>query len=102
MRFTGKGILITGAGGGFGHLALRFVDEGAGLTLQDINDDALAETAELCGAKGAKVVSLAGDVSDEDHGKALVDLAVQTFGRVDGDLRRHSGNLCTERLKGTK
>jgi NAD(P)-dependent dehydrogenase (short-subunit alcohol dehydrogenase family) len=84
MRFRDLSVLITGAAGGFGRLAAqRFAEEGARLTLQDIAEGGLAETAELVKANGGEVVRLAGDVSREAHAKALVDLAVATYGRLD-------------------
>ena len=102
MRFKDLSVLITGAAGGFGRLAAqRFAEEGARLTLQDIAEGGLAETAELVKAKGGEVVCLAGDVSQEAHAKALVDLAVATYGRLDialnnagigGKIAHHPGH----------
>lgn len=84
MRFEGKSVLITGAGSGFGQLAAeRFAEEGARLTLQDISEGGLAATAERVTARGGEVVCLTGDVSDEAHAKALVELALATHGRLD-------------------
>jgi NAD(P)-dependent dehydrogenase (short-subunit alcohol dehydrogenase family) len=84
MRFAGNSVLITGAGSGFGRLAAeRFAGEGARLTLQDISDAGLAETAERVRAKGGEVAALAGDVSVEAHAKTLVELALASYGRLD-------------------
>jgi NAD(P)-dependent dehydrogenase (short-subunit alcohol dehydrogenase family) len=84
MRFKDLNVLITGAASGFGRLAAqRFAAEGAKLTLQDIAEAGLAETAELIRSKGGAVVTLAGDVSDEAHAEALVSLAVKTHGQLD-------------------
>jgi NAD(P)-dependent dehydrogenase (short-subunit alcohol dehydrogenase family) len=84
MRFQDMSVLITGAASGFGRLAAeRFAEEGAKLALQDISPDGLAETTEGVRSRGGEVAMLAGDVSDEAHAKALVDLAVKSFGRLD-------------------
>jgi NAD(P)-dependent dehydrogenase (short-subunit alcohol dehydrogenase family) len=84
MRFKGMSVLITGAASGFGRLAAeRFAEEGAKLALQDISPEGLAETCERVASRGGEVAVLAGDVSDEAHAKALVGLAVKSFGRLD-------------------
>ncbi|MCC2112381.1 MAG: SDR family NAD(P)-dependent oxidoreductase, partial [Hyphomicrobiales bacterium] len=55
MRFRGKSVLITGAGSGFGkQAAQRFAEEGARLTIGDIDEAGLAETAAGAGAAGAE------------------------------------------------
>jgi NAD(P)-dependent dehydrogenase (short-subunit alcohol dehydrogenase family) len=84
MRFQDMSVLITGAASGFGRLAAeRFAEEGARLTLQDISPDGLAETCESVASRGGEVAMLAGDVADEGHAKALVGLAVKSFGGLD-------------------
>ncbi len=84
MRFKDMSVLITGAASGFGRLAAeKFAAEGAKLTLQDVSEPGLAETAERIRARGGAAVTLVGDVSDEAHAKALVQLAVDTYGRLD-------------------
>ena len=83
-RFDGKTVLITGAPRGFGGLAAdRFAAEGARLVLCDISSDGIAAKGAELKARGAAVVVLAGDVANEETHKALVDLALQTYGRLD-------------------
>lgn len=80
-RFDGLTVLISGAAGGFGgRAAERFAAEGARLVLSDLDAERLeAKAANL----DAEVAALAGDVADETHSQALVDLAVQRFGSLD-------------------
>src|SRR5512145_2703220 len=48
MRFLGKKILVTGAASGIGRAtAIRFASEGAKVTIGDINEAGLRETAEM-------------------------------------------------------
>ncbi len=84
MRFKDTSVLITGAAGGFGRLAAqRFAAEGAKLTLSDISETGLAETVRLVRAEGGEVADVPGDVSDEQHAKDYVALAISTYGRLD-------------------
>lgn len=84
MRFRDKSVLITGAASGFGRLAAhRFAAEGARLTLSDIAESGLAETAQQVHAQGGEAVTIAGDVSDEQHAQAYVALAIGSYGRLD-------------------
>jgi NAD(P)-dependent dehydrogenase (short-subunit alcohol dehydrogenase family) len=84
LDFTDKNILITGAGSGFGAaLSCALAARGATLILADINAAGLDETVAKVKAFGTEVAMLVGNVADELHAKALVDLAQNQFGRLD-------------------
>lgn len=85
MRLQDKVIVITGSATGIGAACVRrMVDEGARVVATDIVvDKGEALAAELRG-KGASVSFLAGDASSAQHIEALVKLAVDTHGRIDG------------------
>ena len=77
--FADKVAIVTGAARGIGAAAARmFADEGASVVLGDV----LPEVNEFAGQLGV-AVALQGDVSDPDYAKALVDLAVETYGGLD-------------------
>jgi len=80
-RFTDKVALITGAGSGMGRaITIRLCDEGASVLAVDIDGDRLDETKGLVSG----TVSLrCADVSDPSTCAALVDAAVEEFGRLD-------------------
>jgi NAD(P)-dependent dehydrogenase (short-subunit alcohol dehydrogenase family) len=82
--FKGQVALVTGASSGMGLATARaFAEQGASVTLADINEDALrAATNELTSA-GHHVLGVVCDVSDEDQVAALVNRTVASFGRVD-------------------
>jgi meso-butanediol dehydrogenase / (S,S)-butanediol dehydrogenase / diacetyl reductase len=87
MRFEGKTIVVTGSGRqkGLGQGILqRFADEGANCVVTDvaITSEAEAVAEELRG-RGAKVATIACDVSDATQCNALVTNTVDTFGSVD-------------------
>ncbi|WP_394730071.1 SDR family NAD(P)-dependent oxidoreductase [Altererythrobacter sp. GH1-8] len=86
-QFTGKTIIVTGSGKekGLGQGILQaFADEGANCVVSDLAIDAEAEgVAEELRSRGAKVATIACDVSQPDQCEALIAGAVEHFGGVD-------------------
>ena len=87
MRFAGKTVVVTGSGRhqGLGQGILqRFADEGANCVVSDVTITGEAEeVAEELRGRGAKVATLACDVSDAAQCDALIAGAVAAFGGVD-------------------
>jgi 3-oxoacyl-[acyl-carrier protein] reductase len=84
MRLQDKSIIVTGSGGGIGEgIAKRLAAEGAKVIVNDINV-ALGEkvVADIVKA-GGTASFFAADVTKTDEVKALVDAAVQRYGRLD-------------------
>jgi NAD(P)-dependent dehydrogenase (short-subunit alcohol dehydrogenase family) len=84
-RLEGRAAVVTGADSGIGRaVALAFAREGADVVVAylDEHDDA-AETCRVVEEAGRKAVRVPGDLSEEAHCKALVDRAVEAFGRID-------------------
>jgi NAD(P)-dependent dehydrogenase (short-subunit alcohol dehydrogenase family) len=78
-RMEGKVCVITGAGGGMGaDAAIRFAEEGAQITVADV-DGAAAE--QVAGQVGGLAVQV--DVSDEASVQTLYAATVERFGGVD-------------------
>lgn len=79
---NGQTTLITGAGSGLGAaLASRFVDEGANVTLVDVDLDRAREVAERLDTD--RVLPLAADVRDTHALHAAVDATLDKFGALD-------------------
>ena len=81
MLLDNKIALITGAASGIGAATARlFVEEGATVILADINRD---ELQNLASELGESAQHLAGDITEEDYVKSLVEMAVTRYGRLD-------------------
>ena len=84
MRLKGKVSIITGAGGGMGRVAaLRFAAEGSRVIVADTNVDAADETVRLVQSAGGEAAPARVDISVEADVRAMVDFAIERFGRVD-------------------
>ncbi|MDM0106332.1 SDR family oxidoreductase [Variovorax sp. J22R24] len=82
--FTGKAVLVTGAGGGIGRAtALSFAKAGARLMLADIDVVAGEETASLIRSQRGEAIFLKVDVTREGEVAALVAATVKAYGRLD-------------------
>jgi len=89
----GKVALVTGAGGGLGEShALLLAKEGAAVVVNDLGgardgSGASASMADVVVEKikaaGGKAVANYGNVTNEDDAKAMVQCAVDSFGKID-------------------
>lgn len=85
MNLKNKTILITGASSGIGAAAARlFAREGANLVLGARRAERLQALSDEITAAGGRATYHAGDVGEEPVAKALVDLALDQFGGLDG------------------
>jgi len=85
VSLAGRSAVVTGAAWGLGKaIARRLAEAGASVLIGDIDVAKAAATAEeISQAYGARVLSVAMDVTDKDAVVAAADLAVKEFGGVD-------------------
>jgi 2,3-dihydroxy-2,3-dihydro-p-cumate dehydrogenase len=86
---AGRVAIVTGAGagqggaGGIGRgVALRLAEDGANVLVSDI-DEGAEGTASLLRKLGVEAHSFVGDLSAEDVVKAMMDQALEHWGRID-------------------
>jgi len=83
-RLKDKVAIITGAASGIGRAtSVLFAREGATLVIADMQENALEETLGLVKEMGAEGIARKTDVAVEAEVKSLVELAVETYGRLD-------------------
>jgi NAD(P)-dependent dehydrogenase (short-subunit alcohol dehydrogenase family) len=82
--FNGKAAIVTGAGSGIGRAtALAFGKAGAAVLAADISPQSAGETAAMIIAAGGIATACTADVSQPGDVSAMVEHAVQQFGRLD-------------------
>jgi NAD(P)-dependent dehydrogenase (short-subunit alcohol dehydrogenase family) len=80
----GKVAIVTGAAGGIGAAtAAELAERGMAVLLADINGDAASIQAQVINSSGGNAVATRVDVSEESDVAQMIDLAVQSFGRLD-------------------
>ncbi len=85
MQLAGKAAIVTGGGTGVGRAtALALGRQGCSVLVNysRSRDEAEQTTAEVA-ALGVKAIAFQADVADDAACRAMVDAAVQAFGRID-------------------
>src|SRR5713101_7481627 len=83
-NIEGKVVVITGASGGLGEATARFLSaQGASVVLGARRVDRIRTLADELTSGGGKALAIKTDVTHLEQGQALVDAAVQTYGRID-------------------
>ena len=84
LGLQGRVAVVAASSRGLGRASAEaLAAEGVRVVLGGRGEESLAEAAASLEAAGAQVASLAGDMADPAVPGALVDLAVERFGRVD-------------------
>ena len=82
--FTGKVVVVTGAGSGIGLAAARaFAESGANVVLADIDLPSVHKAVERLKTEGFEALAVHCDVTNEESVKSMVDTTVSTYGHLD-------------------
>lgn len=83
-NIEGKVVVITGASSGLGEATARLLSEkGATVVLGARRIERLKALSDALGQRGGKALAVPTDVVHRDQVKKLVDIAVDTYGRID-------------------
>ncbi|MEU5990412.1 SDR family oxidoreductase [Spirillospora sp. NPDC047418] len=83
-KLDGRTALVTGAGRGIGReIALKLAADGAGVVVNDLDDEPAAGTVKAVESRGGAAVACPGSVTDAAFAERFVATAVDTFGGVD-------------------
>jgi peroxisomal 2,4-dienoyl-CoA reductase len=89
-----KVVLVTGGGTGIGRsIALNMADYGAHLVLASRHLDALQAVATEVEARGGRVLPVRTDIRHAEQVDAMVQTAVNTFGRIDVLVNNAAGSF---------
>lgn len=90
--------LVTGASRGIGReIALEFAEQGSDLVLISSREsDALKQTKKDCEEKNVNVITLTGDVSDEEFVIFVFDEIKEKFGKID--ILVNNAGICRDNL----
>lgn len=81
----GRAVVVTGAGRGLGRAFARHAaGAGAAVVVDDVDLDLAEETAALITADGGCATASGHSVADAEEARALVELCVGEYGRIDG------------------
>ena len=84
-RLQDKATVITGGDSGIGRaVALAYAREGADVLISYLNEhDDAKETARLVEEAGRRAILVPGDLANPAHCRAVIERAVNEFGRID-------------------
>ncbi len=84
MRLQDKVAVVTGAASGIGlAIAQCFAAEGASVIAGDWNAERLDAAVASIQASGGQIVGSQGNIADKASAEGLVELAINTYGRLD-------------------
>lgn len=85
VNLTGKKAIVTGGRRGIGRAIVEVLaKQGADILMADRNlEESTAVAQEISEATGQRIISTLVDVTNSQHAKSMVEVALQEFGRID-------------------
>src|SRR5665213_3673713 len=84
MTWEDKAVVVTGGAMGIGrYIALGAAERGANVAIGDVDNEGLNSMSKEFSAFGVKTLALHVDVRREEDARALIERAVESFGKID-------------------
>jgi len=84
MDFSGKTIIITGAGGGIGECyATACAERGMNVVIAELNEEGGQRVADDINASGGKALFVKTDVADEESANTCAAATMEKYGAID-------------------
>ena len=84
MDFTGKTVIVTGAGGGIGEgYAKACADQGMNVVIAELNAEGGQRVADEINSSGGSALFVQTDVGSEESAKACADATMEKFGAIN-------------------
>lgn len=94
MQFTGKAAIVTGSAKGLGKsFAMALARRGCAVLIADVDEKELAKTMETIVDSGGKCICRKVDVTRSADADAMVQQALESFGRVDILVNNAGGSM---------
>ena len=83
-RLNNKVAIVTGGGAGIGEaICKKFAREGARVVVCGLPEDPVGDVTDEIRSNGGTAIAFRGDISEPENAKACVELAIDTFGKLD-------------------
>ena len=84
MDFTGKTIIVTGAGGGIGEgYARAAAERGMNVVIAELIEEGGQRVADEINSSGGRALFIKTDVGSEESAKACADATMEKYGAID-------------------
>ncbi|XP_075974686.1 3-oxoacyl-[acyl-carrier-protein] reductase FabG-like [Anticarsia gemmatalis] len=101
MSLQNKVVIITGASSGIGAAtAIKFVEEGAFVTIVGRNAEKLRDVTAKCAAVGNKPLVISAELTNDEDLRRIIDSTIKHFGKLDVLVNNagivHYGDILSE------
>lgn len=93
LDFKGRVAIVTGAGHGIGEATAKLLAELGASVVCNAKSTSCKRVVKEINAKGGKAIPFVADITDPKADKAMIEMAVKTYGRLDILINNAGGTL---------